>query len=272
MTSPIERLCRTLSTTTGKSISPADLVVQNLQANTNVAIARNTECLLVARERGRLKGSMQFYYNRLDLSKLFHGEQVTLTMPFGSRVTTQSLAQLVGERFGVELLAEDVEPSGEFYLNTFPFSLTLTAVPGSYAVIGALNVQIQDAGLETDKAVGVPTLSGLNSPTGDFTRAQGVLYSWFWPVDPNVTALLRSKNVGDVVDSDLLPLLPMLTTDPWVISDTSADFNLKGARLSYLGNLDDHPIYSNGDSIEVAVVTLDNLCANIAGDLVIVLA
>lgn len=272
MTSPIERLCRTIYTTTGHKLSPADLEVQNVQANTNLTITRNTECLLVAREKGRLKGTMQFYYNRLDLAKLFHGEQVVLTMQFGSRVTTQMLAGLIAERFGVELLPDDVEPSVEFYLNTFPFEIQLTAVAGSLAVTGSLSVVIHDAGYETQMAVGVPNLSGLNSPTGDFTKTQGVLYSWFWPVDPNLAAMLHAKNVGDVVDSDILPYLNTLAQDAWVNEPVAANFNINGAKLVYLGNREDNEKYSVGISAEIAVIQLTDLCANVAGDLVIVLA
>ncbi len=272
MTSPIERLCRTINTTTGHRISPADLEVQNVQANTNLAITRNTECLLVAREKGRLKGSMQFYYNRLDLAKLFHGERVVLTMQFGSRVSTQTLASMIAERFGVELLPGDVEPSGEFYLNTFPFDIQLTAVPGSLAVTGSLQVTIHDAGYETQMAVGVPNLSGLNSPTGDFTRTQGVLYSWFWKPDPNLTTMLKAKNVGDIVDMDILPYLNTMAQDTWVNETTAADFNISGAKLVYLGNRDDNEKYSIGVPAEIAVIQLSDLCTNVAGDLVIVLA
>ena len=272
MTSPIERLCRTIYTTTGHKLSPADLEVQNVQANTNLTITRNTECLLVAREKGRLKGTMQFYYNRLDLAKLFHGEQVVLTMPFGSRITTQSLAGLIADRFGIELLPDDVEQSGEFYLNQFPFDIQLTAVPGSLAVTGSLNITIHDAGYETQMAVGVPNLSGLNSPTGDFTRTQGVLYSWFWKPDPNLTVMLKGKNVGDVVDADILPYLNTMSQDAWVNEATAANFNINGAKLVYLGNREDNDKYAVGITGEIAVIQLTDLCANIAGDLVIALA
>ena len=272
MTSPIERLCRTIYTNTGKRISPADLEVQNLQANTNLSITRNTECLLIAHEKGRLKGSMQFYYNRLDLAKLFHNETVILTMPFGSRVSAQSIATLIAERFKVELLPDDVEPSGEFYLNQFPFRITLTAVSGSYAVTGALNVEIHDAGYETQMAVGVPNLSGLNSPTGDFTRTQGVLYSWFWKPDPNLTTMLKGKNAGDVVDVDILPYLNTMSQDAWVNETSAANFNISGAKLVYLGNRENNAKYAVGITGEIAVIQLTDLCANIAGDLVIALA
>ncbi len=271
--SPIARLCKTIYTVTGKKISPADLQVESIGVNTNLDVARNTQALLIARENGRLKGGMTFYYNRLDLSTLFSGAKVVLTLPFGSRITTQSLAKLVGERFGLDLLPEDVLPSGEYYLSSFPFELKLVADPQSLAVVNELTVEIKDAGLETSIAVGIPTLDGLNAPSGRLDRIQAVLYSWHWQPDPAMVAMLKTKYVGDLVDSDILPFLPQVTTDTWVNEETPSAFNVNGASVTYRGNRDDHPSYSlEARHDEIIVITLTDKCDNMAGDWVISLS
>ena len=271
MRSPNERLLDVLSQSAGVSINPSDVEIQNVRINDNADIERNTRCFLLARENGKLKGSMEFYYNRLDLSKLFYGTTPVIVQPYGARVTTQQLAAQLGQQFGIELYAEDVEQSGEIYLTKFPYSLELKAQPGSYVVTGSLTIQLVDSGTNVGVAMGVANLNGLNPPNGDFSKIQGCLYSWDWLAQPELAALLRGLPVDAVVPADVAAYLTELdATYDWVSTTNPAPANLSGAQLIYLGNRDSHPVYASGARRdEIVVIRLTNLSTEVGGELVI---
>lgn len=271
MRSPNERLLDVLSKSAGIHLNPADVEIQNVRVNDNPDIDRNTRCFLLARENGKLKGSVDFYYNRLDLGKLFYGTTPVLTQAYGSRVTTQQLAAQLGQQFGVELYAEDVEQSGEIYLTKFPYTLELKAQPGSYVVVGSLTIQLVDSGNNVGVVLGVSNLNGLNPPNGDFTKIQGCLYSWNWLTQPGLAEILRGLQVGNTVPATVAPFLSELDgTYTWVSDSNPAPANTSGAVLTYLGNRDNHPTYASGARRdEIAVIRLTESSTEVGGELVI---
>jgi len=271
MRSAYERLLDVVNKTAGFQLQVSDVEINNVRENDNTAIARNTRCFLVSRENGRLKGSMNFFYNRLDLSKLFYGQVPVLVLPYGSRVTTQQVAEQLGTTFGIELLGEDVVQTGEIYLTKFPYELELEAQPGSYAVVGSLTVKIVEQGSNVGVAMGVTSLSGLNPPNGDFTKIQGCLYSWNWLAQPDFAAILRNLQIGDAIPTEALPFLKELDElRTWVDSETPAAANIHNAKLVYLGNRDASPDYGSGArQDEIAVIRLSDLSTEVGGELVI---
>lgn len=271
MRSPNERLLDILSKSAGISLNVSDVEIRNVQVNENTDIDRNTRCFLMARENGKLRGSMDFYYNRLDLGKLFYGSVPTITQAYGSRVTTQQLAEVLGQQYGVELYGDDVEQSGEIYLTKFPYNLTLKAQPGSYVVTGELEIKIVDSGNNLGTVMGVSTLSGLNPPNGDFSKIQGCLYSWNWLAQPSLAEILRGLTIDSGIPASVAEWLSELDeTYTWVSVDQPAPANLFGAVLTYLGNRDNHPNYASGSRRdEIAVIRLGAQSTEVGGELVI---
>lgn len=272
MRSANERLIEVLKKTTGQSLSVADVEISSVRVNDNQSISRNTRCLLLSRANGRLTGTMEFYYNRLALDRVFFGQTPVLIYNYGDRVTTQQLVARVGEQFGLELYADDVNPSGEIYLTQFPTTVKLTARPGHYCVTGEIEVQLQNAGTNLAVAMGATSLAGINPPTGDFSRIQACFYSWNWTAQQTLADLLRATPVGANVPVEAAPLLTQLDgVRTWVVESYAAPANLHQAKLAYIGNRENHPYYGTGmRRDEIAVITLDgNLNTDLAGDLVI---
>lgn len=272
MRSPNERLLDVLNKSTATKLKVSDVEITNVRTNDNESIKRNTRCLLLARENGKLRGSMEFYYNRLDLAKLFHGVNPTLLFAHADRVTTQQLAEQLGKQFGVELYGEDVEQSGEIYLTRFPTEVVLRAKPGSYCVVNELTVILSDRGTNVATALGVNTLSGLNPPNGNFDLYQGCLYSWDWQAQADLSVLLKNIPIGGAVPAEACPFITELDgTLSWVFEASKQEANLFGSKLVYLGNRESHPDYGNGSRRdEIAVIRLnDDLNAKVGGELVI---
>lgn len=263
------RFVKIVNTTTGKELNPADVEIRNLRVNTNTDIKRNTECFLMASEKGKLKGGMKFYFNRLDLSKLFRDQVPVIEMEYGTRTTTRGIAEALATRYGLDLFPTDVEPSGEFYLSAFPYDIKLISTAGNYCVTGEVTVRIVDAGAQLSTVMGVTSLSGLNPPNGNLDgKIQGALYSWNWKAQPQLAELLHSVEVGDVIPATVLPYLNQLSGASWVDSETPAEFNMHGAKLVYAGARDDHPYYSSlGRTEFLFVVELTDSATNIGGQL-----
>lgn len=275
MASAHERVVRIINTTTGAKLHPDDVGISNVQPNLNKQIDRNTKCQLTATVDGRLSGAGPFFYNRLDLSKMFHGQLPTVEIPSGSRLTTQELAVLVAEKYKVDIMAEDIEASTSYYINQFPFDLEIVAVEGSYCVTGSIIVRAIENGAPIEEAMGVRTLSGINPPNGDLTKWQGVLYSWDWVAPMELYLMMQEVYAGDkIVPPAALPYIQQMAgTDPWVFDEVSrSDFNLAGSKVTFIGNRDDHPLYAASSySNEIVVISLTDFCDRVGGDLVIAL-
>lgn len=274
MASSHERVVRIINTTTGAKLVPSDVSISNVRVNTNPDIDRNTACQLTATSEGRLTGAGPYFYNRLDLGKMFFGQRPTVDMPTGSRITTQELAAMLRDKYSVDIQPEDIEASTSYYVNSFPFDLELVATEGSYCVTGKVTARIIETGAPIDEAMGVRTLSGINAPNGDLSKWQGVLYSWGWAAPLQLYMLIEAAYAGDgYLTAEAAPYIAQLSGHDWVFdADNPAQFNLAGARVVYRGSRDDHPDYASSSyPDEIAVIRLGDLCQQVGGDLVIIL-
>lgn len=270
MSNVLERFVKIVNTVSGEDLRAADVTVRNLRQNTNRDLKRNTECFITAMENGKLKGGMTFFYNRLDLSKVFRDMTPVLEIPYGTRVTTRDIAEHLATRYGLDLFREDIEPSGEFYLSSFPYDIKLFAVPGNYCVTGELTVRIVDAGATLSTVMGVTSLSGMNPPNGELDgKIQGAIASWNWKAQPQLVSIFSALTVGDAIPVTVLPYLDQLSDVTWVNSETPAEFNIHGATLAYSGPRADHPYYSSMGRIEqIYVIALSASATNIGGELI----
>lgn len=273
MASAHERVVRIINTTTGSKLNADDVGISNVVVNTNKQIDRNTKCQLTATVNGRLSGAGPFYYNRLDLAKMFFGQNPTVEVPLGSRLTTQDLAMLVAEKYRVDIQREDIVASTSYLVNSFPFDLEIEAVEGSYCVTGKIMCRAIQTGAPIEEAMGGRTLSGINPPNGNLSKWQGVFYSWNWVAQVQLYELMLAAYQGDrIVPAEALPYIQQLAgDDPWVYDEVVVnDFNLGGAKVTYIGNRDDHPLYaSSSHSNEIIVISLSEVCDVVGGDLVI---
>lgn len=264
------RFAKIVKTTNGEDLDPKQIEVSKVRQNTNPDIKRNTECFVMAFAGGKLKGGMQYYYNRLDLGKVFQDQVPNIQMEYGTRTDTRKLAALLAERYGLDLLPSDVEPSGEFYLSTFPTEIDLIAAEGNLCVTGKITLRIVDAGEELSRVMGVTSLSGLNPPNGYLDgKIQGAMYSWNWVAQPQLVDILGTLQGGDAIPDTVIPYLDQLSGQSWVKSVVAGRFNIEGATLVYAGQRDNHPYYSNSAKRGmIYVIALGALATDIGGELI----
>lgn len=271
MRSAHDRLIDVINSQSPIKLVSGDVEFRDVKVNTNTDIDRNTNITVIARQNGKIKGAMPFYYNRLSLAKLFHGHTPILTFPYGSRVTKQDIAERLSERFGLGITREDIKASGQLYLNQFPTMVTLEAVEGGLLVVDSVEVRLEENGDDIGVVLGIPTLSGLNPPNGSLDKRQGVFYSWNWIIPEQLKTVVNGYNVGDDVDDQMVPWLTQLSGDNWeFVNATPLPFNLSGSKLVYRGNRDNHPDYATGvRRDEIAVIRLGDKCQVVGGDLVL---
>lgn len=268
------RFAKIVKTTTGEALDPKQIEVSKVKPNTNPDFKRNTECFIMAFDNGKLKGGMQYYYNRLDLSKLFRDQVPNIQMEYGTRTDTRKLAAQLAERYGLDLLPTDVEPSGEFYLSTFPTEIELIAAEGNLCVTGRITLRIVDAGEELAKVMGVTSLSGLNAPNGGLdTKTPGAIMSWNWIAQPQLVDILGVLRPGDAIPDTVIPYLNQLSDRNWVKSVVEDAYNIEGATLVYAGQRDNHPYYSNSAKRGmIYVMSLGALATAVGGELIFAVA
>lgn len=268
------RFAKIVKTTTGQDLDPRDIIVRNLRVNDNPDFKRNTRCFLMASANGKLQAGMSFYYNRLDLGKVFRDTAPVVEVEYGSRVTTRQLAVMVAERYGLDIYPEDIQTSGEFYIATLPYDIQILAEPGSMCVIGTVNVRLVDVGAQLSTVMGVTNLNGINPPNGNLDdKIQGATLSWLWEATPQIEAVLDAVQIDALVPDTMLPYLTQLTQQTiadavWVNTETPSEFNLNGATLVYSGLRDNHPDYAvAGLRDYLYVIKLGDNATRIGGEL-----
>ena len=268
------RFAKIVKTTTGQDLDPRDIIIKNLRDNDNPDFKRNTRCFLLASANGKLSSGMNFYYNRLDLGKVFRDTAPVIEIEYGSRITTRQLAAMVAERYGLDLYPEDVQPSGEFYISTLPYDIQILAEPGSLCVVGSVIVRLVDVGSQLSTVMGVTNLSGINPPNGNLdNKVQGATLSWQWTASPQIQVILDNVQMDGLVPSTLLPYLtqltqPMIPDATWVDTATPSEFNLNGATLVYSGLRDNHPDYAAAGLRDyLYVIRLGDNATRIGGEL-----
>lgn len=269
-----ERFARIVKTTTGQPLNPKDIIVRDVRPNDNPDLKRNTRCFLMAVANGKLKHGMDFYYNRLDLGKIFRDQTPTIEMEYGTRTTTRGIAAILADRYGLEIYPDDIEPSGEFHLSNFPYDITLFATAGSLCVVGEVSVRLVDAGASLVDVMGVTNLAGVNPPNGNLdNKNQGATLSWNWEASPQLVEILGALTVGEAVPSTVIPYLDQLTqvyipAATWVDQPEPAEYNMYGATLVYSGLRDNHPEYgAAGKRDYLYVIALTDAATRVGGEL-----
>jgi len=252
----------------GLTLNPADYDFTNPVAaeppegstasyNTRVTLAANNPAAPYV-------GSVEIYYNRLDIADLGRLADIYLQSP--NITTTHGAIDSLNRRFGLNFRPEDLidRPAvvnGEY--NT----LILEATVESLGWFGALNINVTEGDLLLENYVLEPMLGGLNYPTESVDRPFAHFYS-YWRDFSDDHTVLKLIQTGDPVGLDLLSILTNVTGDEWVGGGPSP-YSLKDAVIVYSGSTQGY-LNTNLDYPMVLIIRLDPIqCTAIDGDLVL---
>lgn len=225
--------------------------------NTQITITANNPSAPYA-------GSIDIYYNRLDLADLDRMVELTIRSP--DTATSHDVLPSLNRRFGLNLNPEDVVLN-----DTTPdagFSVVhLIATPESLGWIGSTDVAVAEGDLDLETHLTTTTLGGLEYPTDDLSRPFAQFYS-YWRDFSDHHDYLKTLAPGDPVGLELTSVLNDVTDELWVASGV-AEYSLSQAAITYAGPTQNSAI-ANVDYDTVVVVELHPTdCTACSGSLVI---
>lgn len=249
---------------------------------------RNTKVTVTARKGKGFRGAEDTKYNRLDMTSMFRNTNVFLNVHEPTS-TTDLLAEL-NRNYGLSLAPHDIVPANIAAgvnppladpedPDPIPVDHVITMHADCPSFIGTLNVKIGPkpaTGERLSLVITKTELDGLDYPDGA-SAVKGQAYVYSYGVDcsalqPYFETMVGTA-VGAVIDpAELAKQINKVFFEAWVDSATEVDFNLRGAKLHYIG-----PTSSTSPTgtewmpgvnqafTDVMVVELGALCGNFQG-------
>lgn len=254
-------------------------------ADTNT---RNTKINVKARKGKGFRDAQDVTFNRLDMAALFRNTNVFLDV--NEPANSTDLLAALNRNYGLSLQETDIVPAdiapGTNPVPTdpeaddpLPTDHTITMAGTCPSFIGALLVKIGPkpaTGERLSLVITKTELDGLAYPDGSSeTKGQGYVYSYGVDCSPLAAYFesLAGTAAGTALDAAALAKeLNKVFFEEWKVSDVDADFNTKGAKLSYIGptstNSPQGTSYRPGVNQayrDVMIVELGGLCNNLQG-------
>ena len=249
---------------------------------------RNSEYVVTARKGKGFRDTVPVTANRLDMGAMFRNTNVFLDV-HNPKSSTDLLAAL-NRGYGLALVESDIVPADiadgvnppvtdpeapEFV----PVDHTITMHADCPSFIGTLAVKIGPkpaTGERLNLVITKTELDGLAYPDGSSeTKGQGYVYSYGVDCSPLLPYFesLAGTAAGTALDeARLAKELNKVFFEEWKVNATDADFNTKGAKLSYIGPTSttspQGTVYRPGVNqafTEVMIVELGSLCNNLQG-------
>lgn len=249
---------------------------------------RNSEFVVSARKGKGFRDTVTVTANRLNMAAMFRNTNVFLDV-HNPKSSTDLLAAL-NRGYGLALVESDIVPADiadgvnppvtdpeapEFV----PVDHTITMHADCPSFIGTLAVKIGPkpaTGERLNLVITKTELDGLAYPDGSSeTKGQGYVYSYGVDCSPLLPYFesLAGTAAGTALDeARLAKELNKVFFEEWKVNATGADFNTKGAKLSYIGptstTTPQGTVYRPGVNqafSDVMIVELGTLCNNLQG-------
>lgn len=219
---------------------------------------RDSQVVLTSKMRGDEGSQVTVDYHRRPLEDYLKDNNV-----FGDEDvhTTHDLITAINERFGLKIVAEDIEDNP-----VTGTSHDVVAVTDSHEWRSVAVIQIKPATPLAD-VIRNTELDGLLYPDHQDTQF-GQAYIYSRDVDcSHISPFLSKLAVGiDVDDTALAVELNKCVPEIWVAQDTPAPYNLRNAKVIFDGVPADLP-GANEKYAKVVSVELTDLCTNFRGAL-----
>lgn len=251
-------------------------------------LVRNTEFTVKARKGKGFRDTVKVTANRLDMTAMFRNTNVFLDV--NNPTSSTDLLDALNRNYGLALAEHDIVPAAiapgvnppvtdPEAPDVAPTDHTITIHEDCPSFIGSLLVKIGPkpaTGERLNLVITKTELLGLAYPDGD-SATKGQAYVYSYGVDCSALApyfeSLAGTAEGTALDGAALAKeLNKVFFEEWKLSDSAADFNTKGAKLSYIGptstTTPQGTTYRPGANQaynDVMIVELGSLCNNLQG-------
>lgn len=251
-------------------IKPGELLFGNPVVHTPAEAPEdyNTDLKCTATKESPYLGSVTVGYDRLDLQKLF--KNIAVNLDVGSPKTTADLLPLLNRKYGLGIAAEEVAANPVDTTGATPWHHTIVMVDTCLTYIGTLDVTVgpdADVGEDLNLVITKTRLDGIHYPVDGTDKGQAYIYSF--GVDCNAIRPWLATLAKDVPidDTALAKELNKIVPERWHAGDAVADYNVRGAKVTYTGPTADLPDANRTYNTVVTIVLAEDKCANFAGEL-----
>ena len=261
-----------INTKNGIVLKMADVVFGVAESVASLPVqpttTKKTRVILYAAPSAPYTGSVPVYYDRLNFGSVFAHTPVNTYAKLRSYrpVRIHDLIPDLNNYYGLELTAADIE-DGDLLLDNGSGTAVIKAKPTSLNWEGEFTVTILPGDINIERAMTVTDLDGVQYPSGQSTKGQAEVYSYYFDCSayaPYLGELVVSE-AGEPVNQGFVDFVVGVTGDPWVLTGTGP-FSLEGAVIKYNGvNSLNKPSNNNYDFI--CEVLLGSACSNFAGTL-----
>lgn len=227
----------------------------------------NTRATIVPTEDSEFYGIAVVEYDRINMAYFFRGVSV-LIEPAYQKLLSDLLPTINGI-YGLALTKDDIV-DGIIETTQLPYKVSITIKEDNPAYYGTFSVIIRDPNKSLTDLFNDISIGGIPYPSQDKNKIQGPLYFYAsdYTVLKNVFSLYREHDLADDV---LLDAINHVDDVKWLIDDELQPFNLKFAKISYHGPIEEANAYTKrNDFTHVFVIQVDeDYCNNISGPLVL---
>lgn len=263
---PVTTLLGVIAQNNGIQLSPEDYDFSAPEVNdTGVNPNQNTHVTISANNNvAPYQGSIQIFYNRLDLGDL--PKLVNLTLQAPEFTNSHDILPYLNDRFGLNLEPGDVMLVEAVDMETYK-TVTLTAQPTSLGWIGTVNLSVRQGDIPLENYLVNTALPGFQYPTPYATLPFAQFYSYWRDFSEHVE-YLKTLEAGQAIPPELATILTSVTGDTWTHTGYS-QYSLGGATLKYAGSTADNGLFNDNYDYGIIVGLNHNDAHGISGDLII---
>lgn len=263
---PVTTLLNVVGQQNGITLNPEDYDFGTPQVNnTGQYPNQNTHVTITANNTvAPYQGSIQIFYNRLDLADLPKLVELKLQAP--DVVTSHDIIGTLNDRYGLNLTTTDLVDLPAEDLGDFK-NVTLTAEEDSLGWIGSIVVRVTYGDIPLENYLLNTALPGFQYPTPYATLPFAQFYSYWRDFSEHVD-YLKTIEVGQAIPAQLATILTAVTGDTWTQSGYS-QFSLGGAVIKYAGLTVNDPMLNDNYDYAIVIGLNHDDAFGISGDLIL---
>lgn len=239
--------------------------VSQMLVNDNGDTRRNTSGKLIAIPGMGREGEDWLTWNRPFMEVLFKDKEVWV--PPNQQRTLGELVEDFNRIWKFQLSPRDFYDQN-IEITQFPSTYEIQIRPTCLCFQGVLTIHVGNPDVHIGEVIINHDLSGLDYPTLQSKKSQGPFHVFERDFTFAGSKLKSEFNYDDLISADQFDYLKDLFEQVWVYQATTANWNLKGAKVIYNGTTAAAPGPVNTDRTNVLMVLLDPvLNSNVAGHL-----
>lgn len=248
------------------ALKPTDFELVNVRENTDVGVTGNTLATIrVIDADSGYSGERDISYTRRDINDVMYKVEKHFPLASGE-LDIKSVVTALRNQYGLyidETHIEEVSIDKEHCVVSFSATSPL--------FINKVKFTYLSHAEDLDELITIQNIGPIFMQDKDDQRANATYYSN--PYNMSVfKSIISAMMVGDEPGDDFVTLMASITEDPWVDSNTTTEFNLRGSKLVYKGDplgADAKGLPANIYYKSTAIIELSDSCNNLTGYLLI---